>query len=137
MDSGIRLSFSYRNINFAKNINVKNHALGDISLCLFEVNLISVYVINPRAIPFAIEKVSGIIIIIISEGSISVESDQSNLSTSLNIIIATYISTPAVAYGGTISESGDKNIDNKNANPVTTAVKPVLPPISIPAELST
>ena len=92
---------------------------------------------NPIAIPFAIEKVSGIIIIIINEGKISEKSDQFNLSTSLIISRATYISTPAVAYGGTISESGDKNIDNKNAIPVTTAVKPVLPPISIPAELST
>ena len=46
----------------------------------------------------------------ISEGIISEESDQFNLSTSLSIRMATYISTPAVAYGGTISDKGDKNI---------------------------
>ena len=75
--------------------------------------------------------------IMISEGIISEESDQFNLSTSLSIRIATYMSTPAVAYGGTISDRGDKNIETKKALPVKTAVNPVLPPISIPAELST
>ena len=33
--------------------------------------------------------------------------------------------------------SGDKNIENKNKIPTKIAVKPVLPPASTPAELST
>jgi hypothetical protein len=81
-----------------------------------EVTLIATYEINPRAIPFAIENVNGIITIIINAGNISVISDQSNLSISLSIRIAIYISAPAVAYGGMISARGEKKIDNKKTN---------------------
>ena len=41
-----------------------------------------------------------------------------------------------VAYEGTILAKGDKKIDNKNKKPIVIAVRPVLPPASIPDELS-
>ena len=47
------------------------------------------YAKNPRAIPFAIEKVSGIITIIIRAGNSSVESDQFSFSMPLIIRIET------------------------------------------------
>ena len=62
---------------------------------------------------------------------------QSNFSIPLSINIATYIRAPAVAYGGTIAANGEKKIATKNKAPTNTAVRPVLPPASTPAELST
>ena len=86
--------------------------------------------------PLAIENVKGIIIIIIRVGSNSVKSDQSSFSIPLSINIAAYIRAPAVAYAGTIAAS-EKKIATKNNAPTNIAVKPVLPPASTPAELST
>ena len=87
--------------------------------------------------PLAIENVKEIIIIIIRAGSNSVKSDQSSFSIPLSINIATYIRAPAVAYAGTIAAKGEKKIATKNNAPTNIAVKPVLPPASTPAELST
>ena len=92
---------------------------------------------KPRAIPFAIEKVNGIITIIINAGRSSDVSDQFSLSIPLNINIATYISAPEVACAGMILAKGEKKIAIKNNRPTVTAVNPVLPPVSTPAELST
>ena len=47
------------------------------------------------------------------------------------------MSAPEVAYAGTIAARGEKKIANRNISPTTTAVNPVLPPASTPAELST
>ena len=95
------------------------------------------YAINPSAIPFAIEKVSGIITIIINAGKSSVMSDQLSFSIPLSINIATYINAPAVAKVGIIDANGEKKIEIRKKMPTITAVKPVLPPASTPAELST
>ena len=69
---------------------------------------------KPRAIPFAIEKVNGIITIIINAGRSSDASDQFSLSIPLNINIATYISAPEVACAGMILAKGEKKIAIKN-----------------------
>ena len=61
------------------------------------VNFNNTYDMKPSAIPFAIEKVNGIIIIIIKAGSNSVLSDQFNFSIPPIIRIAMYISAPEVA----------------------------------------
>ena len=45
--------------------------------------------------------------------------------------------TGAVATVGIKERRGDKNMNGMNRSPVTTAVKPVLPPSSIPAADST
>ena len=47
------------------------------------------------------------------------------------------MSAPEVAYAGTIAARGEKKIAKRNIKPTTTAVSPVLPPASTPAELST
>ena len=92
---------------------------------------------KPNAIPSAIENVKGIIIKITKAGRSSVTWFQSSFSIPPNIKIATYIKAPAVAYAGIIDANGDKNIERINKNPTITAVRPVLPPASTPAELST
>jgi len=92
---------------------------------------------KPSAIPFAIEKVKGIITIITKAGKRSLRLDQLSFSILLSIKIDTYISAPAVAYSGIIFASGAKKITIKNNVPTITAVNPVLPPDSTPAELST
>ena len=54
-----------------------------------------------------------------------------------NIATPTMMSTAAVAYGGTAATSGAMNRQGRKHRPVTTAVRPVRPPIRIPAMLST
>ena len=76
-------------------------------------------------------------ITIIKAGKSSALLDQSSLSIPPNIKIATYINAPAVAYAGTIDANGEKNIAIKKKRPIVMAVRPVLPPASTPAELST
>jgi hypothetical protein len=73
----------------------------------------------------------------IKAGRSSDVSDQFNLSIPLNINIATYISAPEVACAGMMLAKGEKKIAIKNKKPTVTAVNPVLPPASTPAELST
>ena len=74
---------------------------------------------------------------IISAGSKSTILDQFSFSIPLSIKIATYSKAPAVAQAGTIRAIGDKKIDSKKNNPIKTVVRPVRPPASTPAELST
>ena len=74
---------------------------------------------------------------ITSAGKSSIIFDQSSFSIPPSIRIATYINAPAVAYAGITVARGDKNIAKINRIPTTTAVNPVLPPASTPAELST
>ncbi len=47
------------------------------------------------------------------------------------------IKAGAVTFEVTTVKNGEKIILNMKSNPVTTAVKPVFPPIAIPAEDST
>ena len=67
----------------------RNHAPEDIFLMLPEAIFNMMKDKNPRAIPLAIEKVKGIITIIIRAGSNSVESPQFNFSIPPSIRIAT------------------------------------------------
>ena len=83
------------------------------------------------------EKVNGIITIIINAGRSSDLSDQFSLSIPLNINIATYIRAPEVACAGIMLANGEKKRATKNKKPTVIAVNPVLPPVSAPAELST
>ena len=92
---------------------------------------------KPRAIPFAIEKVNGIITIIINAGSSSDVSDQFSFSIPLNINIATYISAPEVACAGMMLAKGEKKMAIKNKKPTVTEDNPVLPQDYTPAERST
>ena len=80
---------NYRNINFAKKMVNKNHAPDEIFLNSPAEALIATKEINPSAIPFAIEKVKGIMTIMINDGTSSVVSDQSSFSIPLSIKIAT------------------------------------------------
>ncbi len=92
---------------------------------------------KPNEIPSAIENVKGIITIIIKDGINSFKSFQSKFWTPDKIKSDTYIKAPDVAYEGTMLAKGDKKIENKNKKPTVIAVSPVLPPASIPDELST
>ena len=47
------------------------------------------------------------------------------------------IKAGAVAKDGIVKNKGEKITDNRNKKPVTTAVKPVLPPSETPDALST
>lgn len=67
----------------------KNHAPGLISLNFLVATFKNTYEMKPIAMPLAIEKVKGIIIIIISAGNNSVLSDQLSLSTPPSINSAT------------------------------------------------
>ena len=92
---------------------------------------------KPNEIPSAIENVKGIITMIIKDGISSLKSIQSKFWRPDKIRNDTYIKAPDVAYEGTILAKGDKKIENKNKKPIVIAVSPVLPPASIPDELST
>ena len=92
---------------------------------------------KPNEIPSAIENVKGIITTIIKDGISSLKSVQFNFWRPDKIRNDTYIKAPDVAYEGTILANGDKKIENKNKKPIVIAVSPVLPPASIPDELST
>ena len=67
----------------------KNHAPEDIFRVLPEAIFKIIKDTNPRAIPFAIENVNGIITIIIRAGNNSVASPQFNFSIPPSIRIAT------------------------------------------------
>ena len=67
----------------------KNHAPEDIFRVLPEAIFKIIKDKNPRAIPFAIENVNGIITIIIKAGSKSIILDQFNFSIPLSIKIDT------------------------------------------------
>ena len=67
----------------------RNHAPEDIFLMLPEAIFNMMKDKNPRAIPFAIENVNGIITIIMRAGNSSVASPQFNFSIPPSIKIAT------------------------------------------------
>ena len=102
-----------------------------------EAIFITINAMKPNEIPSAIENVKGIIITIIKDGINSLKSAQSNFWRPDKIRNDTYIKAPDVAYEGTILAKGDIKIENKNKKPIVIAVSPVLPPASIPDELST
>ena len=102
-----------------------------------EAIFITINAMNPNEIPSAIENVKGIITMIIKDGINSLTSAQSKFWRPDKIRNDTYIKAPDVAYEGTILAKGDKKIENKNKKPIVIAVSPVLPPDSIPDELST
>ena len=72
------------------------------------------YAKNPRAIPFAIENVRGIITMITRAGKSSVVSDQFSFSMPLIIRIDTKINAPAVSYARTNAASGEQKMETKN-----------------------
>ena len=84
-----KLCSIYKKRNFETKIAVKNQAPEEI----FFISPIEIfkttYAKNPRAIPLAIEKVSGIITIITNAGKSSVKSDQLSFSIPLIIKIDT------------------------------------------------
>ena len=87
--------------------------------------------------PFVIENVYGIIIMVKKAGTASIISSQS-ICFAVDIIIAPIsIRTGAVAIAGILANNGAKNTEKKNSTPVTIAVSPVLPPSAIPAAAST
>ena len=81
--------FQSNTINFVKKIINKNQAPKLISDFFPVANFKTTYEIKPNAIPLAMEKVKGIIIIIIRAGNSSVLSDQSSFSIPPSIKIAT------------------------------------------------
>lgn len=60
-------------------------------------SIISVYEIRPTAIPIVMLLVSGIIIIVSTDGIVFAKSPKSTFSTESNIVIPTKISAGAVA----------------------------------------
>src|SRR5699024_9756620 len=95
------------------------------------------YKINPIAIPSAILYVKGIKTIIKSAGKLSVKSSIGMLTISLSMSNPIKMRMGETALAGTILITGINKIDNKNINPVTTLVNPVLPPAVMPAAAST
>jgi hypothetical protein len=91
---------------------------------------------KPQRMPWVIETVRGIRIIVKNAGRLS--SIRSNLicPTLLNIDAPTRIKTGAVAYGGTMPASGARKRQGKKQSAVKTDVIPVRPPTFIPAILS-
>ena|SRR5699024_7929829 len=87
---------------------------------------------NPHAIPVAIEYDSGIIIIVINDGTAT-----SNLRHSISAKLAA-IKTPTTINAGvvtalvTTSINGLKKIANKKQRPVTTLANPVRAPTATP-----
>ena len=79
----------------------------------------------------------GIIVIIKNAGIATIMSFQSIFKILVIIDIPINIRIGAVATVGTHWTIGAKNSDNKKKIAADTAVKPVLPPVSIPTLLST
>ena len=91
---------------------------------------------KPKAMPDAMEKVKGIIIIVRMQGIALEASDQSISFREEHIKIPTIISAGAVAAAGTLRNSGERNGAVKKHNATTSAVMPVRPPALTPAALS-
>lgn len=96
----------------------------------------STYDNNPKTIPSAILKVSGIIITAKKTGIDSVKSSKFTFKIGLIINDPTKINAGAVAAAGTIKNRGAKNKAKKNIAAVVNEVKPVLPPSDTPEALS-
>src|SRR3989442_766702 len=91
---------------------------------------------NPQSIPWVIENVSGIRIKVRNAGTPSSIFEKLILPTLLNIAAPTRIKTAAVAYGGTMPANGAMKKHGRKQSAVNTDVKPVRPPMLIPACLN-
>src|ERR1043165_3855905 len=91
---------------------------------------------NPQRIPWVIEKVRGIRIIVKNGGSPSSIFAKSIWLTLRNIDAPTRSSTGEVAYSGTMPASGARKKHGRKQSAVNTDVQPVRPPLWMPAILS-
>ena len=91
---------------------------------------------KPQRMPWVIENVSGMRMIVRNAGSRSSSRSRVSRATLRNMKQPTMISTGAVAQAGTTSASGATKRQGRKQSAVKTEVSPVRPPISIPAELS-
>ena len=123
-----------RNAHIAAN---KTHVETLISLDLPDAKRVRTYATIPKANPSAILNESAIISMENIAGIVSVISSKSSSRIPCIIIIPTMMSAGAVASGGIIATSGEKNSASKNSVPTVIAVSPVLPPDFIPAADST
>src|ERR1051326_523492 len=87
---------------------------------------------NPQSIPWVIEKVRGIRIIVKNAGKSSSIRPKLSWPTLRNIVTPTRIKTGAVAYGGTIPANGARKKHGRKQSAVKTLVRPVRPPLLIP-----
>ncbi|MNF88015.1 hypothetical protein D3C84_704960 [compost metagenome] len=88
---------------------------------------------KPKAMPLAIEKVSGMARAATTTGAATVRSSQSICARLLIISTATNSSAGAVAKAGTAPARGAKNRLRRNSRATTQAVRPVRPPAAMPA----
>src|SRR5688572_7594555 len=91
---------------------------------------------KPQSIPWVMEKVRGMRIIVKNAGMPSSIREKLIELTLLNIAAPTKIITGAVAKGGTIAASGARKKHGKKQSAVNTEVNPVRPPLFMPAILS-
>src|SRR5690606_10239568 len=120
-------------INRADNI----YRLGFSSRQRPDNSLIAVQEMKPRAMPLAMEKVSGMTSAVTTTGAASVRSSQSTCTRPLVINTATKNSAGAVAKAGTAPASGERNRLSRKSAATTQAVRPVRPPAAVPAVDST
>src|SRR6185503_10235146 len=91
---------------------------------------------KPQSIPWVIEKVRGIRIIVKNAGNPSSIRAKFIEPTLLNIAAPTKTKTGVVAKGGTMPASGARKKHGRKQSAVNTEVKPVRPPLLMPAMLS-
>src|SRR4029078_10511452 len=91
---------------------------------------------KPQRIPWVIDTVRGMRIIVKNAERLSSIRSNRIWPTLLNIEAPTSIKTGAVAYEGTIPAKGARKRQGKKHNAVNTEVSPVRPPTLIPAILS-
>ncbi len=82
------------------------------------------------------ENVSGMRMMVKNAGRPSSIFENMICPTLLNIEAPTRIRTEAVAYGGTMPASGARKKQGKKHNAVKTEVRPLRPPMLMPAMLS-
>jgi hypothetical protein len=108
------------------------HNMGDTSSRLPWITLINVQLRNPQMIPCVILNVSGISSMAINAGMALSISLQEIFRTGFIMKTPTKTRAGAVAIPGIIESKGDRNINGRKRSPATRAVRPVLPPSSIP-----
>jgi hypothetical protein len=91
---------------------------------------------NPQRIPWVIENVRGMRIIVKKTGRPSSILEKTIWPTLLNIDAPTRINTGAVTYNGTIPAIGARKKQGKKQSAVNTEVRTVSTPTFIPAILS-
>src|SRR5215510_886557 len=91
---------------------------------------------KPQRIPWVIEKVRGIRMTVRNAGTPSSIFEKFTSLTLLNIDAPTRISTGAVAYEGTMPASGARKKQGRKQSAVKSEVRPVRPPMLMPAMLS-